>query len=115
MREIKADIQLVASCGLFCGACGAYLKEKCEGCQKAENRSWCKVRTCCHHKGITTCAECQEFPNPADCSTFNNLISKIFAFIFKSDRPACIRHIRENGLEAYALKMAELKLQSIKR
>jgi hypothetical protein len=105
----------VACCGLFCGACGAYLKEKCEGCGKSEQRSWCKVRTCCHEKNIATCAECLEFPDPADCKKFNNLISKIFALVFRSDRPACIRHIRENGLEAYTVKMAGLRLQAIKK
>jgi hypothetical protein len=115
MREVTADAGLVASCGLFCGACGAYLKGKCEGCVKSEQRSWCKVRACCQDKAIATCAECDDFTDPADCGKFNNLISKIFGLIFRSDRPACIREIRNTGLAAYAVKMAGLKLQSLKK
>jgi len=32
MKEIIADEKLVAKCGLYCGACGAYLKGRCPGC-----------------------------------------------------------------------------------
>jgi hypothetical protein len=32
MKAIVADAGLVAYCGLYCGACKAYLKEKYPGC-----------------------------------------------------------------------------------
>ena len=115
MREIKPDPTLIAYCGLFCGACGSYLKERCPGCSGNDKASWCKIRVCCKGKNITTCAECVEFPDAMACKKFNNFMSKIFALIFKSDRAACIRHIREVGREKYARKMADLKSQSIKR
>jgi hypothetical protein len=42
-------------------------------------------------------------------------MSKIFAVLFKSDRAACIRQIKEAGREGHARKMSELKAQTIKR
>ncbi len=115
MREITADPSLVACCGLYCGACGSYLKEKCEGCQKSEKNAWCQVKKCTNKKGISTCAQCLLYPDPQKCSKFNNFISKTFSFIFKSDRPACLKEISASSLSAYAEKMAGLKQQSIKR
>ncbi len=115
MREVTADPALVACCGLYCGACGQYLKEKCEGCQRSEKNSWCKVKQCTNKKGISTCAQCLEFPDAVDCKKFNNFISKIFGLLFKSDRPACLGEIRATNLQAYAEKMAGLKQQTIRR
>lgn len=43
MKQVVADPNLVAYCGLYCGACGAYLKERCPGCHsnaKATPRRW---------------------------------------------------------------------------
>ncbi len=115
MREITADPSLVACCGLYCGACGSYLKEKCSGCQKSESNSWCQVKKCANKKGISTCAQCLEFPDAKDCRKFNNFISTIFGFLFKSDRSACLKEIRATNLQAYAEQMAVMKKQSIPR
>jgi hypothetical protein len=46
---------------------------------------------------------------------FNNLISKAFALIFRSNRAACIKQIRDIGIQGHAEMMAEHKLQSLKR
>jgi hypothetical protein len=46
---------------------------------------------------------------------FNNFISKAFAFIFRSNRAACINQIKEIGIQGHSEKMSELKLQSLKR
>jgi hypothetical protein len=115
MREIQASPELVAHCGLYCGACGSYLKERCVGCHENEKASWCNIRICCIEKSIATCAECGEYANPKDCAKFNNFISEIFGLIFRSDRAACIGRIREIGMQPYAEEMAERKLQSIKK
>jgi hypothetical protein len=50
-----------------------------------------------------------------DCKNFNNFMSKVFGFLFKSDRAACIRQIREKGIEKHAEIMAENGWQSIKK
>jgi hypothetical protein len=115
MQEITADPSLVAYCGLFCGACGSYLKERCPGCADNDKASWCKIRVCCKEKHITSCAECVEFSDAMACKKFNNFMSKVFALVLKSDRAACIRQIKEVGREEHAKKMAALQMPSIKR
>lgn len=64
-------------------------------------------------KDYRTCAECSK--NVSVCKIYSNLIGKIFAFIFKSDRPACIRYIKEHGEQAFAEEMTKCKCQTIKR
>jgi len=45
----------------------------------------------------------------------NNSMAKLFGFTFRSDRAACIRPIREIGLEAHADSMSAGKRQSIRK
>ena len=115
MREITADSNLVAYCGLYCGACRSYLKEKCPGCHENEKASWCKIRPCCVEHSYTTCADCTEYPDPKGCRMYNNFMARLFGFIFRSDRRACIYKIREMGIDDFSGFMAENKLQSMKR
>ncbi|OGJ92481.1 MAG: hypothetical protein A2487_00770 [Candidatus Raymondbacteria bacterium RifOxyC12_full_50_8] len=115
MREVTEKPELVAYCGLYCGACGAYLKERCKGCHENTKATWCKIRLCCIEKNYTTCADCGEFKNPKACKKVNNLMSKIFALIFKSDRAACIAQVKELGLLGHAKKMAAARTQTIKK
>ncbi|MFC2010038.1 DUF3795 domain-containing protein [Chloroflexota bacterium] len=115
MKEIVSNPDLVAYCGLYCGACGSYLKEKCPGCHENEKAKWCKIRVCCAENEYLSCADCKEFENPRDCSKFSNFIAKLFGLIFRSDRAACIQQIKKLGIQEHADKMTELKQQSIKR
>ena len=115
MKEITSNSELVAYCGLYCGACGKYLKGKCPGCHENDKASWCKIRSCCIENQYSSCADCKEYPNVNDCKKFSNFMTKIFGLIFKSDRKACIDQIKELGIQGYADKMAESRLQSIKR
>jgi hypothetical protein len=115
MKDIVADAGLVACCGLYCGACRAYLRGRCPGCRENEKATWCGVRNCCKTNQFASCADCKDFQNPSECRKFNNWISKIFGFIFRSDRAACICRIRQLGLEGYAADMAKNKRQTIKR
>ena len=82
-------------------------------------------------KGFHTCAECErlrvgdgtsgmgerssEMMDIKDCRLHNNLIGKFFAFVFRSDRPACIRYIRENGEQAFAEEMTKRGEQTMKK
>jgi hypothetical protein len=115
MKNIVADTKLIAYCGLYCGACGKYLNEKCPGCLKNEKASWCKVRACCMEHSYSTCADCQIKADLADCKEYNSFMAKLFGFIFRSDRAACIKLIQEKGLEDYATYMAENRIQSIRK
>ena len=115
MKEIVADASLIARCGLYCGACGRYLKEKCPGCARNDKATWCGIRSCCMEHAYASCADCAEFPVAMACGKFNNFISKIFGLIFRSDRGACIRAIKSGGYDGYAAMMAEKKRQSLPR
>lgn len=115
MKEIVADSRLVANCGLYCGACPAYLKDRCTGCHANDRATWCKIRSCCKEHTFATCAECKQYSNVNNCGKFNNFISKIFAFIFRSNRAACIRQIVETSLEQHAENMAKNRRQTIQK
>jgi hypothetical protein len=115
MREITANAALVAKCGLYCGACKAYLKERCPGCAGATSRGWCPVRACCLERGYASCADCAEFPDPRQCRKFYSAMARLFSFVFRSDRPACIAAIKAAGYDGYAADMAKARRQSIKR
>ena len=106
MKEISADSELVAHCGLYCGACKRYLKEKCSGCKENVKAAWCKIRACCIENSYISCADCREFGDPMDCKKFNNIMSKLFAVLFRSNRKACIEMIKDKGYEEYAAFMA---------
>lgn len=115
MNEIVADKNLVAYCGLYCGACGSYLKGRCPGCHENTKAKWCKIRTCCVERSFASCADCTEFSDPNACAKFNNLIARLFGVLFNSNRQACVLKIREIGLDGYAALMTELERQSLPR
>lgn len=115
MKEIIADRSMIAKCGLYCGSCGKYLKGKCQGCEKNEKASWCKIRLCCLENGYSSCAECTEYTNVMECSKYNNFIAKVIGFVFNSDRSKCIQMIKEKGYDNFALYMTENKIVSLKR
>ena len=125
MKEMTINPQQIAACGLYCGACKKFLKEQCAGCQPSEEDNpglgqpltkgfqRCKIRKCCQEKGFHTCAVCDK--DVKECKIHNNFVGKIFAFLFNSDRAACIRYIRENGEDAFAEKMAKDQQMTMKR
>ncbi len=104
-QTLEARPELVAACGLYCGACKSFLKGKCPGCRENKKASWCKVRSCNLEHNTSSCAQCSEFVDPMACKKFNNVISKAFGFVFNSDRGACIRQIRDQGIEGHAQTM----------
>lgn len=115
MREIVANEELVSFCGLYCGACKSYLKEKCPGCREKGKYKKCKMRPCCIEKKISSCADCQDFKNVMDCSKYTNKLWNIFEFVFRTRRSDSIGFIKEKGYETFAEYMAENKLVVHKR
>jgi hypothetical protein len=115
MKEIVADTNLVAYCGLYCGACRSHLRGTCPGCRKNDKATWCGVRTCCLNASYASCADCATFPDPQGCKKFNNFIAKAFGLLFRSDRRACIAQIRALGLPGHAEDMARNKRHTIRR
>ncbi len=115
MDTIRADIDLIAHCGLYCGACPKFLKGRCPGCRQNSKASWCKVRSCCQEHGYATCADCGTHEDPRTCRKFDNAIAKLFGLVFNSNRAACIAKIRLLGPLPYAEFMASHRLQSLPR
>lgn len=115
MKDIAADPNLVAYCGLYCGACKKYLADKCPGCRENEKATWCKVRACGIENNFTTCADCSLLDDFSDCKEYNSFMANVFGFIFRSDRAACVRRIHEIGVEQYAAEMAEQQIMTIRR
>lgn len=115
MKEIIADSSLVSFCGLYCGACKRYLKEKCPGCHGNEKATWCNIRKCCTEKKIDSCAQCDTYSDPNDCKEFSSFMAKVFSFVFRSDRVASVKRLKEIGPEKFAEEMASKKLVCIKR
>jgi len=113
--QIPADRNLVAFCGLYCGACRAHVKGRCPGCRENARAKWCKVRTCCLEHRFDSCADCAEHPDPNTCASFNNFISRVFRLVFNSDRKACIDQIRTIGVEEHARLMASHRRPSLPR
>ena len=107
MKTVVPDAYLVSMCGLYCGACGSFRSGKCMGCQSKTDAAWCHNRKCCMEKGHGSCASCTAHAKPEDeCRSFNCTMAKVFSLIFRSDRKAGIRRIREVGKAAFAREMA---------
>lgn len=115
MREVAENADLVAYCGLYCGSCRAYLKEKCPGCQKNVKAGWCKVRTCCIENQYKSCVDCTSYTVLEDCRKLNNLIAKFFALVFRSNRFGSLAYIKKNGYDAFAHEMTENKSMTVKK
>lgn len=113
-KEIVANKDLIAYCGLYCGACRSYLSGKCPGCRENVKATWCKIRQCGIENNFQSCADCKSV-ELMDCKKYNNFISKVIGFVLRSNRPACIGRIKEIGYEGFAAEMAANRRQSIKR
>lgn len=115
MATTIGNPELVAFCGLYCGACRSYKQGNCPGCAENEKSGWCKIRACNQERGYATCADCTDFADVSACPKVNNFMARVFALIFRSDRPASIARIKDVGLEAYANEMAARGQMSFKR
>lgn len=69
--ESQDEVLLIAPCGMNCGICVAYLRErnKCPGCRgpdenKPVTRWKCKIKTCTtfQNDNMQFCFECKDFP-----------------------------------------------------
>ena len=115
VKKILADEKLVAYCGLYCGACRRYLSDTCPGCGKNEKATWCRIRKCNIEHSLSGCAECSEFSDVNGCKKFNNPLSRVFGFIFRSNRKAGVDRIRSVGRDRFAAELAGLKRHSLPR
>ena len=98
----QTEAIVIAYCGLICSDCGAYKKNRCKGChsEKPMNRN-CKIKKCNIENNYVTCADCKEFDDLKKCRKLNNVISKVFSFIFRTNRIRNLNSIREVGIDQF--------------
>jgi hypothetical protein len=114
IKEVIADKNMIAYCGLYCGACRSFLTNKCPGCKDNIKAGWCKIRDCCKENNFQSCADCGKIAL-MECKKYNTFISKIIGYVLNSDRAACITRIKELGYDDFAFEMTNNKSQTIKR
>lgn len=104
--------KLIAWCGMNCGICYAYLREKnrCPGCRYLNKNmpisiANCKIRNCKYikNKEVKFCFECNDFP----CKPLLNL-DKRYRTKYQMSEIENLKIIKDQGLEKF-LKWQELK------
>ncbi len=99
---------LIAPCGMNCGACIAYLREKnkCGGCLGLDSKKpkycrECSVVTCEIRKNLLShaCYDCQKFP----CRRIKQL-DKRYRTKYHMSMIENLEMIRDEGLEMFLLK-----------
>jgi hypothetical protein len=119
--EIK-NKDLMAPCGLYCGACGIYIATRdgnekfkvilgnlygtkpedteCYGCVQTDPPKkmygfckTCGIRDCTQSKGYYSCHQCSEWP----CSMINNFIVATGATVMKRAIPVWKAKVAEHG------------------
>jgi hypothetical protein len=107
MENNTADSEvIVACCGLVCSKCGAFTKGKCTGChgEKPMFKS-CPVKKCVKEHDWQTCGQCSTVSDFKKCKKLYNPISRLFGFIFRSNRLGNLEAIRHDGLDEFWKRM----------
>ena len=117
---METNENLISYCGLYCGACPSYMKEKCKGCKGntpdcAIGYRGCKVRPCCIENKYSTCADCKKLQSVKECSVFNPLLVRFGEFISQTSRGKGIEMIKEKGSKAFLEFMINKKWITMKR
>jgi len=101
-KQINKDENLIAHCGLYCGACPSFISGKCDGCRGNSAKSAvvykkCKVKPCCAENGFFTCADCTIYASTKECKKYNPLLLKVTSWVESSDRSKAIEMIKAKG------------------
>lgn len=97
--------ELIAPCGMNCGVCIAYLrdKNKCYGCMqegsnKAAHCTKCSIKYCDEHNhaDFTYCYDCRKFP----CTRIKKL-DKRYVQNYKTSLSENLSYISQHGMEAF--------------
>jgi len=113
-KQITKDENLIAYCGLYCGACPSFTSGKCDGCRGDSEKSavvykQCQVKPCCTENGFFTCADCTIYASVKNCKKYNPLLLKIASWIESSDRSKAIEMIKTKGRAEFAAYMDNKK------
>jgi hypothetical protein len=97
--------QLIAPCGMNCGICLGYLREKnkCQGCRmvylnQPVTRTRCRIKNCQHfHNGKSRfCFDCESFP----CARLKNL-DKRYRTKYSMSMIENLENIEEVGIRQF--------------
>ena len=98
--------ELIAPCGINCGTCMAYLREKknrCHGCRHADlnmpiTRLNCRIKSCEHLQNTESnlCSDCHLFP----CARLKH-IDKRYRTRYKTSLIQNLNSIRETGMTSF--------------
>jgi hypothetical protein len=104
--SIHFKAELIAPCGINCGTCIAYLREKknrCHGCRHADlnipvSRLNCKIKNCEHLQQMESklCSDCRLFP----CARLKN-IDKRYRTKYNTSLIQNLITIRETGMASF--------------
>ena len=111
-KHIDKDMNLIAHCGLYCGACPSFVSGKCDSCRGNSAKSAivykkCKVKPCCVDNGFFTCADCTICTSTKDCKKYNPLLLKFASWIESSDRSKSIEMIQTKGITEFLAYMKD--------
>ena len=106
MTSTPFNADLIAPCGINCGTCLAYLREKknrCHGCRHADlnipaTRLNCKIKNCENLRGSDSklCSDCLQFP----CTRLKH-IDKRYRTRYHTSLIRNLDTIKETGMESY--------------
>ena len=97
----KFSEELIAPCGMNCGVCRAYLRDKnhCSGCNFNPTLTSClkcKIRNCDKRKGNFCSPDCDEFP----CKRLKDL-DKRYSEKYDMSEIENLECIRDNGIDKF--------------
>src|SRR5512147_2184690 len=105
-RTKSFDTRLMAPCGMNCGVCLGYLRQKnhCSGCRTRQvddrkTRVQCTIANCSHLAETESgfCYECKKYP----CKRMKQL-EKRYSTKYKTSLAGNLEKIKQMGLEAFA-------------
>jgi hypothetical protein len=105
LKDIKLKSSLLAPCGMNCGLCWAYQREKnkCAGCNsnsldKPQYCLRCPIKYCEMHSGSKTklCYACQDYP----CKRIKH-IDKRYRTKYGMSMIENLNSIKENGIRKF--------------
>jgi hypothetical protein len=97
------SIEQIGCCGAYCGTCPALRNGTCRGCklgyasgERDLSKARCKMKVCCLGRGLTTCADCEQY---GTCDVLQPFFAKN-GYKYRKYREA-LEFIRANGYDEF--------------
>ena len=100
-------INVLAPCGVYCGACPSYGKT-CLGCasndktQKRGSKWGCKIRNCCYgSKELKYCIFCEQFPCKIHRNKLTDYHPNDLRFTYRHEIPDIFAKLKTMSIKKY--------------